>query len=102
MQYVIRQPLRPGVIGQSGIQQRFNRRVTATQHVADDHAIQPVVELTIVVTFVKPNAELTKLRTHRWIDVLVRAGNLVTRCLSEGRYTAHERSADTQDMNAHQ
>src|SRR5690606_5144305 len=100
--HVVREPFRTRVVGHAGIQQRFDDRVAAAEDVADDHAVEIVVQLAFVVPLVQPDPELAQLGAHRRVDVLVGTGHLVAGCLRKGRDAAHEGAANSEDMNPHQ
>jgi hypothetical protein len=54
-----------------------------------------------VVTLHARDAEITQLRAHRRIDVLIGSGHVVPGFLRDGGNSSHESAADTEDVNAH-
>ena len=104
-QHVLVQPLRPRHVGVAGVEDRFHQRIAARHHVADHEHVgvtRHARELRRVPAFGEADAEPFELRGHRRIDVGVAPRDDVARRPGDGGEAAHERAADTEDVQVHQ
>ena len=79
----------------------FDRRIAARQGVADDDQVGRGVEVRRIITFAQRDALGLELRAHGRIDLGVRTGHAVPERTRQHGHTAHERPADTENMNTH-
>src|SRR5207244_4203068 len=78
-----------------------DQRIAARDDVADDVEVRLEGELLAPIAFDQLDAQAAQLIAHRRIDVRVAAGHGVAGLARQRCDTAHERAADTQDMNVH-
>ncbi len=102
LEHFARQPFGARSKGQPPIQQRLHHRHTTRHHIADDDHIRGDVQLRGLEPLDQFDTERPQLRAHGRIDVAVGAGDLVAGGLRDGGDAAHERPADSQNMNVHQ
>ena len=100
-QYVLRQPLRPGSIGELGVQQGFDFRIPPGERVTDDDQIRSRLEILGTIALHQLDADLLELKAHRGIDIGIRAGHAISQHLCQTRETAHERATYPHYMNVH-
>ena len=101
-EHVSRQPLRARRVGDAAFQQRFDERVAAAHHVADDDDVGlAAASCSGLVALDQFDAERCELLRHRRIDVLVRAGDPMAGGARQRRDAAHERAADAENVNVH-
>src|SRR6185503_2485580 len=72
----------------------FDFRISARDCVTDDHAVRKGREMFAFVTVEDVDAEVLQHRGHRWIDVLVRSGDVMSACLKHAGERSHRGSAD--------
>src|ERR1019366_713300 len=86
---------------QAGIEDRLHERVAAHDRIAHDEQIGRQAQLPGVVAVDQLDAEGGELIAHRRIDVGVAAGDAVPGVARQGGNAAHERAADTEDVQVH-
>ncbi|MNE09601.1 hypothetical protein D3C80_1022870 [compost metagenome] len=101
LQDMVGQPLGTRNVRQALVQHILHRRVAARQGIADHHQVRRRVELGGVITLGQFDALSLQLRAHGRVDVGVGAGDVMAKLLGEDRQRAHERAADTENMNVH-
>ncbi len=95
------QPLGAGHVGQPLVENGFEQRVAARNGIADNKRVRLERQLVKLETFNQFDARVAQLVAHRRIDVGVAACNTVAGGDRELGQSAHESSADTQNMNVH-
>jgi len=75
--------------------------LTARHDIADHEQIGVQIELLRAVTLYKTNALSLELRAHGRVDAGVAAGDRVPGAAREYGETAHERAADSEDVDMH-
>src|ERR1700686_1445638 len=100
-QYRIGQPLRPRGIRQVAIEHGLDHRHAARHDVADDDDLGLELELFGVVALDQFDAERAQLRAQRRIHIAVRTGDAVSGRARDRGDAAHERAANSENMNVH-
>ena len=93
--------MRAGHVALATVEDRFHERVAARHNIADHPQIGRDRDLFLAETFGELDAQRHHLVAHRRIDVGVAAGDAVTGLPCESGHPAHERAADTEDMDVH-
>src|SRR4051812_39902180 len=97
-QHVVREPLRPGNVPLSAVEDRLHQRIAAGDDVAD----YPKVRLQRNLVFAEPlgelDAERRELIAHRRINIRIAAGDSIAGGARDRRNAAHERAANAEDM----
>ena len=100
-QDIVADPLRPGHVGQSSIQDFFHQGITARHDIADHEQIRLQADLLRAEAFDQLDTLCLQLRAHRWIDVRIAAGDLVSGLFGQHRKPAHEGAADAENVDMH-
>ena len=103
-QHGLGKPLRPGRVRQPGIENRLEQSIAARDRVADQEnvgAVRHCLELGSLIAFDQLDAEFLQLMAHRRIDISVAAGHFMSSRSRNGGDTAHERAANTYDVQMH-
>ncbi len=95
------QKCRAGGVIQTAIEHIFHCRITARQGVADYYTIRRGIKMGGIITLHQLDALLRQLRAHRRIDVGVGTADAITKLTRQHGDAAHERAADSQNMNMH-
>ena len=101
LQYLAREPLRAGSLGDVALEERFDDRLAARHDVADDHDIGPRRQLGGFETLDELDAERCQLRAHRRIYVVVGTGDTMARRLREGCNPGHEGTGNAENVDVH-
>jgi len=97
-QDMLGEPLRPGNVSLAAVEDCFHQRVAAGDGVSDDPDIRAQRELIVRIAFDQLYAQCQELLAHRRVDVGVAARHPVAGFAGKGRDPAHERAANTEDM----
>ena len=102
LQHMFRQPLGTRGIGQPLIEQVLHRRIAPRHGVAHHHHIRRRLQVLGPIALHQLDAGRCQLGAHGGIDIGVRSADLMAQRPGQQGDTAHERSADTEDMEMHQ
>ena len=94
----IRQPLRPGHVGNTPVQQFLDDRHTPSHDIANHDHVRRRIKLGCLIALDQLNAKTGQLVTHRRVDIAIRARYPVTGFPGDDGHTAHEGPADSKDM----
>src|SRR5688572_19408127 len=92
------EPLRAGNIAIARVEDRLHQGIAARHDVADNPDIRPQGELVRAETFGELDSQRAQLVAHGRIHVGVATGDTITGTLRDGGDSAHEGSADAQDV----
>ena len=101
LQNVFTHPLRARGVGEPGVENRFQQGIAAGYGVADHPQVRLYRELRSVIAFRQTDPRLFQLIAHRRINIFIAPRHRVSRLHRKLSHTAHERTADTQNMNVH-
>ncbi len=101
MQQVLCQPLRTGLIGQVSIENGFHQRIAACNDIARHKQVWFQFDLISIIAFDQSDLLITKLCTHRWINIDIAASNGMTGSTCQYGQTAHESAANAENMDMH-
>ena len=101
LQNVFTHPLRARGVGEPGVENRFQQGIAAGYGVADHPQVRLYRKLRSVIAFRQTDPRLLQLIAHRRINIFIAPRHRVSRLHRKLSHTAHERTADTQNMNVH-
>src|SRR5690349_18947534 len=97
-QHMLRQPLRPRDVALAPAEDRLHQRIAASYHIADHPEIRRDGDLIFAESLAKLDAERLELIAHRRVDIGIAAGHAIARGARDRRDAAHERAANTEDV----
>ena len=100
-QHMFCKPGRAGGIGHTLVQYRLDDRHTAAHDVADDDEVGRKIQLPGIEAFDQVDAKAAQLIAHGRIHAAIATGHPVAGLAGNGGNSAHERPANTEDMNMH-
>ena len=98
---MLRQPLRPGNVGQPLVEDGFQQRIAPGNGVADDEDVRIQGELVGGKAFDEIDPGVAQLVAHGRVDVGIAAGDAMPRRPGELGDATHEGAADAENMNVH-
>ena len=97
-EHLVGKPLRPRNVALSPVEDRLHQGIAARDYIADYPKVGREAQLLGAKALDQLDAERRELLAHRRIDVRVAPCYAIARALGNGRETAHEGAADSEDM----